>query len=181
MASAAPARPAPRRTARSPRSPDPAFPPAARASPDGRPEPLASGAGCGRAESARCRPTRPPLLLPRSNVRHGRDRRSLRTAPPLPGPRRSGCGGGRRGRGGTGRRGTGPVERRRLGVEAPQVLAGLLQLLLVADRAIAVHQAQDRKSTRLNSSHVAISYAVFCLKKKKKKKNTNNSYKKNKN
>src|SRR5215471_21078052 len=31
---------------------------------------------------------------------------------------------------------------------------------------------QDRKSTRLNSSHVEISYAVFCLKKKKKKKNT---------
>src|SRR5437660_10526865 len=29
---------------------------------------------------------------------------------------------------------------------------------------------QDRKSTRLNSSHVAISYAVFCLKKKKKTK-----------
>src|SRR5439155_13286383 len=29
---------------------------------------------------------------------------------------------------------------------------------------------QDRKSTRLNSSHVAISYAVFCLKKKKKSK-----------
>src|SRR5690625_6164215 len=28
---------------------------------------------------------------------------------------------------------------------------------------------QDRKSTRLNSSHVAISYAVFCLKKKKNK------------
>src|SRR5438874_3743161 len=30
-------------------------------------------------------------------------------------------------------------------------------------------QARDRKSTRLNSSHVEISYAVFCLKKKKKK------------
>src|SRR5437879_10645417 len=30
---------------------------------------------------------------------------------------------------------------------------------------------QDRKSTRLNSSHRCISYAVFCLKKKKKKKN----------
>src|SRR5690554_7376686 len=30
----------------------------------------------------------------------------------------------------------------------------------------------DRKSTRLNSSHVRISYAVFCLKKKKKQKNT---------
>src|SRR5207249_12227918 len=29
--------------------------------------------------------------------------------------------------------------------------------------------ARDRKSTRLNSSHVSISYAVFCLKKKKKK------------
>src|SRR5690349_23409479 len=29
----------------------------------------------------------------------------------------------------------------------------------------------DRKSTRLNSSHVEISYAVFCLKKKKKKNN----------
>src|SRR5438067_13928543 len=29
---------------------------------------------------------------------------------------------------------------------------------------------RDRKSTRLNSSHVSISYAVFCLKKKKKKK-----------
>src|SRR5690349_22940498 len=30
--------------------------------------------------------------------------------------------------------------------------------------------SRDRKSTRLNSSHVEISYAVFCLKKKKKKK-----------
>src|SRR2546427_6885008 len=32
--------------------------------------------------------------------------------------------------------------------------------------------ARDRKSTRLNSSHSQISYAVFCLKKKKKKTNT---------
>src|SRR5438034_7499394 len=30
-------------------------------------------------------------------------------------------------------------------------------------------QEQDRKSTRLNSSHTVISYAVFCLKKKKKR------------
>src|SRR2546426_1873241 len=30
--------------------------------------------------------------------------------------------------------------------------------------------SEDRKSTRLNSSHLVISYAVFCLKKKKKKK-----------
>src|SRR5690606_40085503 len=35
--------------------------------------------------------------------------------------------------------------------------------------------AQDRKSTRLNSSHVKISYAVFCLKKKKKKKHKKKS------
>src|SRR3712207_8248596 len=38
------------------------------------------------------------------------------------------------------------------------------------DRAVLVlqQQEQDRKSTRLNSSHANISYAVFCLKKKKK-------------
>src|SRR5690625_5766506 len=36
----------------------------------------------------------------------------------------------------------------------------------LADELIA---SLDRKSTRLNSSHVAISYAVFCLKKKKEK------------
>src|SRR5437870_7707805 len=35
---------------------------------------------------------------------------------------------------------------------------------------------RDRKSTRLNSSHVAISYAVFCLKKKKKSKKTNDGH-----
>src|SRR5206468_8280635 len=34
----------------------------------------------------------------------------------------------------------------------------------------------DRKSTRLNSSHDQISYAVFCLKKKKKNKKYNNTY-----
>src|SRR5699024_12580184 len=34
-------------------------------------------------------------------------------------------------------------------------------------------RGQDRKSTRLNSSHVSISYAVFCLKKKKKKNQKN--------
>src|SRR5688572_31162572 len=41
-------------------------------------------------------------------------------------------------------------------------------------------QFSDRKSTRLNSSHSQISYAVFCLKKKKKKKkrmNTNETAK----
>src|SRR5256885_6307328 len=33
--------------------------------------------------------------------------------------------------------------------------------------ATGVERVQDRKSTRLNSSHLVISYAVFCLKKKK--------------
>src|SRR3989442_7547074 len=46
----------------------------------------------------------------------------------------------------------------------------------VVDLGVALHEARarmrreehrDRKSTRLNSSHVRISYAVFCLKKKK--------------
>src|SRR5437870_7563318 len=41
----------------------------------------------------------------------------------------------------------------------------VMTLAAEADTAFA-----DRKSTRLNSSHVAISYAVFCLKKKNKKK-----------
>src|SRR5437773_7020510 len=42
---------------------------------------------------------------------------------------------------------------------------------------------EDRKSTRLNSSHITISYAVFCLKKKKKKKThrVNKQYKTQKN
>src|SRR2546430_4310571 len=35
---------------------------------------------------------------------------------------------------------------------------------------VSAPDASDRKSTRLNSSHSQISYAVFCLKKKKKKK-----------
>src|SRR2546426_3456866 len=36
-------------------------------------------------------------------------------------------------------------------------------------RVLQVRRDRDRKSTRLNSSHLVISYAVFCLKKKKKK------------
>src|SRR5437773_9539721 len=46
------------------------------------------------------------------------------------------------------------------------VLAGLAVFILAVD----VPLNTDRKSTRLNSSHITISYAVFCLKKKKKKK-----------
>src|SRR5215203_7093418 len=47
-----------------------------------------------------------------------------------------------------------------------EVLAGAVP---PARRRLAV-AGRDRKSTRLNSSHANISYAVFCLKKKKKKK-----------
>src|SRR5690606_41248317 len=46
----------------------------------------------------------------------------------------------------------------------------VVQAVNVARGGVGVGGAQDRKSTRLNSSHVKISYAVFCLKKKKKKK-----------
>src|SRR2546427_8445928 len=40
-------------------------------------------------------------------------------------------------------------------------------------KAWQARRSLDRKSTRLNSSHSQISYAVFCLKKKKKKQNKN--------
>src|SRR5256885_12734628 len=39
--------------------------------------------------------------------------------------------------------------------------------LAEVDRALALSPNLDRKSTRLNSSHLVISYAVFCLKKKR--------------
>src|SRR2546426_8588128 len=42
---------------------------------------------------------------------------------------------------------------------------GRIERFPAVERAVAV---LDRKSTRLNSSHLVISYAVFCLKKKKK-------------
>src|SRR5438552_10331195 len=49
------------------------------------------------------------------------------------------------------------------------------QFSLFGDAALNV--TTDRKSTRLNSSHQIISYAVFCLKKKKNTKNTNTTTK----
>src|SRR5690606_39438557 len=58
------------------------------------------------------------------------------------------------------------------------MISDLLQLICVGTKAFhsptkgtgprKPHTMVDRKSTRLNSSHVKISYAVFCLKKKKK-------------
>src|SRR5207253_9419402 len=80
----------------------------------------------------------------------GRHRRALRRGRVRAGAARDGgCGGVARGPahrrpGGAGRRAAAALRERRRG------------------------RASDRKSTRLNSSHVAISYAVFCLKKKKK-------------
>src|SRR6266496_5707899 len=53
------------------------------------------------------------------------------------------------------------------------ILVRLRRILEDADdlnKQMALQTGGDRKSTRLNSSHVEISYAVFCLKKKKEKK-----------
>src|SRR5256885_9923658 len=55
-------------------------------------------------------------------------------------------------------------------LSAPRLIrrAGYGQLhRLLAQRHLRHQDEQDRKSTRLNSSHLVISYAVFCLKKKK--------------
>src|SRR5437773_6562108 len=50
----------------------------------------------------------------------------------------------------------------------------LFQRIMVAIVVNPKKVTGDRKSTRLNSSHITISYAVFCLKKKKKKKKNKN-------
>src|SRR5690606_41583094 len=58
-------------------------------------------------------------------------------------------------------------------VSQPNIIfdgGGLQNGLIVPAGALGLHvDCEDRKSTRLNSSHVKISYAVFCLKKKKKR------------
>src|SRR2546422_807722 len=56
------------------------------------------------------------------------------------------------------------AEAMRADVSRPQVLGYQLRV-----RALWKKVSKDRKSTRLNSSHGYISYAVFCLKKKKTK------------
>src|SRR5437870_9180894 len=58
------------------------------------------------------------------------------------------------------------------GFEFAYLLGYVLPLVVVWRRHVT-QQVRGRKSTRLNSSHVAISYAVFCL---KKKKNNNSTY-----
>src|SRR3712207_7951349 len=70
------------------------------------------------------------------------------------------------------------LQNRRLGVRFPPLVFRSAGSLASAERrpernqrpgtALAARHSADRKSTRLNSSHANISYAVFCLKKKKK-------------
>src|SRR5690349_22659698 len=62
------------------------------------------------------------------------------------------------------------VEVEDLVVQEEDALGEVVALEIDGRSRRVARQAQDRKSTRLNSSHVEISYAVFCLKKKKKKK-----------
>src|SRR5207249_7897466 len=57
-------------------------------------------------------------------------------------------------------------DERRLGRDPPVLVQAFEGVRPKEARLLGV----DRKSTRLNSSHVSISYAVFCLKKKKRKK-----------
>src|SRR2546422_7395924 len=53
-------------------------------------------------------------------------------------------------------------------IATARILMPRAMVRLSAGRQQMREEAQDRKSTRLNSSHGYISYAVFCLKKKKK-------------
>src|SRR5437867_161933 len=120
------------------------------------------------------------VLLDRGHQAHARAREPHRDHPhrAQPGHRRAdgAHGGGRERAAGRARRGRSPRRRHR-----GERRAGAHRLHRASrpERAegrpargvpIALHGVQDRKSTRLNSSHRTISYAVFCLKKKKKKK-----------
>src|SRR3989454_2158847 len=60
----------------------------------------------------------------------------------------------------------------RAGDPADSLGSGLRPGTRPSARCGASRREADRKSTRLNSSHLVISYAVFCLKKKKKKPHT---------
>src|SRR5207249_12259893 len=57
-------------------------------------------------------------------------------------------------------------ERARIAGAEPEGLEVVVRREVEADLESRPHRRLDRKSTRLNSSHVSISYAVFCLQKK---------------
>src|SRR5205814_7878755 len=67
-----------------------------------------------------------------------------------------------------------PGPRQPRGAPGARPRAALRRIAEAGDGVVIVlrQQESDRKSTRLNSSHLGISYAVFCLKKKKKEQNT---------
>src|SRR5438105_14264492 len=58
-------------------------------------------------------------------------------------------------------------------LEEGEKINALLPIKQYDEQHFVFMATRDRKSTRLNSSHEWISYAVFCLKKKKKKKKSN--------
>src|SRR5437762_5900816 len=72
--------------------------------------------------------------------------------------------------------GPGPFALWSVAVQLDAVAVGVPQVDRFADAVVGCSfERQDRKSTRLNSSHRCISYAVFCLKKKKTKKKKANT------
>src|SRR3712207_7960427 len=77
-------------------------------------------------------------------------------------------------RSGAGGRRARPVRRQELPRGRRQVRGGAERGGLPEEpgRGVPGRRSRDRKSTRLNSSHANISYAVFCLKKKKNKMNS---------
>src|SRR3712207_7825978 len=62
-------------------------------------------------------------------------------------------------------------------VPLENALAGVPGVAVMRSKSVAQLSSIDRKSTRLNSSHANISYAVFCLKKKKHPHNTSSHLK----
>src|SRR5256885_12954430 len=58
-----------------------------------------------------------------------------------------------------------------LGGLVGEIALGIEAVLRLRDHHLGLVDRKDRKSTRLNSSHLVISYAVFCLKKKDKRSN----------
>src|SRR5699024_11405997 len=99
-------------------------------------------------------PPPPPPVLPYTTLFRSRSRRS---SAPRRSPRRA-C-----------HRSTSTGSSPRhvpLGLQPPSPAPWHVAPVSVGEEPQRVHLQRDRKSTRLNSSHVSISYAVFCLKKK---------------